>query len=182
MFERFTEDARQVVTLAQDESRALGHRSIGTVHLLLSLSAGTGDGARALRDHGLEPDDLRARIRKLTGPGGNPIDGAALATIGIDIDEVRRAVEAAFGAGALEGGHPVSGHIPFTPQAKKVLELSLRCALALKHKHISSGHVLLGLIRSRGADNLALQVIADAGVDADALAATATRIIQSNAA
>ncbi len=182
MFERFTKDARQVVVLAQDECRALRHQSIGTVHLLLALSAGEGTGALALRDHGLEPADLRARVRRMTGSGEAPIDSAALAAIGIDLDEVRRAVEAAFGEGALEGGRVVRGHIPFTPQAKKVLELSLRCALALKQKHISSGHVLLGLLRARGADNLALQVLADADVDVDALAATATRIIQSNAA
>jgi ATP-dependent Clp protease ATP-binding subunit ClpA len=169
MFERFTNDARQVVILAQDECRALGHSSIGTVHLLVALSAGEGAGARALRDHGLEPADLRERVRRL-------------ATIGIDLEEVQRAVESAFGAGALESARQVKGHIRFTVQAKKALELSLRSALALKHKHINSGHVLLGLLRSRGADNLALEILAEADVDADDLAAAATRIVQSNAA
>jgi ATP-dependent Clp protease ATP-binding subunit ClpA len=182
MFERFTKDARQVVILAQDEGRALGHRGIGTVHLLLALSAGDGAGARALRDHGLEPDGLRERVRRLAGLGPDPIDGAALATIGIDIDEVRRSVEAAFGAGALEGARRVKGHIRFTTQAKKALELSLRSALALEHKHINSGHVLLGLLASRGADDLALEILGDAGVDVDALTATATRIVRSHAA
>jgi len=182
MFERFTNDARQVVILAQDECRALGHSSIGTVHLLVALSAGEGAGARALRDHGLEPADLRERVRRLAGLGADPIDGAALATIGIDLEEVQRAVESAFGAGALESARQVKGHIRFTVQAKKALELSLRSALALKHKHINSGHVLLGLLRSRGADNLALEILAEADVDADDLAAAATRIVQSNAA
>jgi ATP-dependent Clp protease ATP-binding subunit ClpA len=182
MFERFTSDARQVVALAQDECRALGHSGIGTAHLLLALAAGEGAGARALRDHGLEPADLRERVRRLAGLGPDPIDGTALAAIGIDLDEVRRAVEAAFGAGALESARRVKGHIRFTAQAKKALEQSLRSALALKHKHISSGHVLLGLLRSRGADNLALAILVDAAVDVEALAATATRIVQSNAA
>lgn len=182
MFERFTNDARQVVTQAQEECRSLGHSSIGTVHLLLGLSAGDGAGARALHEHGLGPADLRERVRRLAGLGPDPIDGAALAVIGIDLDEVRRAVEAAFGAGALDAGRQVKGHIRFTPQAKKTLELSLRSALALKHKSINSGHVLLGLLRSRDADNLALEILADADVDADALATTATKIVQSNAA
>jgi ATP-dependent Clp protease ATP-binding subunit ClpA len=182
MFERFTNDARQTVTLAQEECRALGHSGIDTVHLLLALSAGDGAGARALHEHGLEPTELRERVRRLTGLGPDPIDSAALAAIGIDLDEVRRAVEAAFGAGALESGRQVKGHIRFTPQAKKTLELSLRSALALKHTHINSGHVLLGLLRARGADNLALELLADVDVDVDALAATATKIVQSNAA
>ena len=181
MFERFTNDARQVVHRAHKECGALGHSSIGTAHLLLALSDGDGDGARALRDHGLEPDDLRERVRRLAGPRADPIDGAALAAIGIDLDEVRRTVEAAFGAGALEGGRR-RGRMTFTPQAKKSLELSLRSALALKHRHINSGHVLLGVLRSRDAHNLALDVLADAEVDAGDLAATATRIVQSNAA
>jgi ATP-dependent Clp protease ATP-binding subunit ClpA len=182
MFERFTNDAREVVRISQDECRALGHQSIGTVHLLLAVSVGEGAGARALREHGIEPTGLRARIRRMTGPGGDPIDGAALATIGIDLEEVRRAVEATFGEGALEGRHAVRGHIPFTVQAKKALEMSVRSAATLKHKYICSGHVLLGLLRSGGADNLALLILTEANADPDVLAATVTRIIQSNAA
>jgi ATP-dependent Clp protease ATP-binding subunit ClpA len=182
MFERFTDDARDAVKRAQEESRQLGHKHIGTVHLLLALYGGDGAGGRALREHGLEFDDLRERARRLVGSGEDPIDGAALATIGIDLDEVRRAVEAEFGEGALERGRTGPGHIPFTPQAKKALELSLRSALALKHKHISSGHVLLGLLRATGDDNLALQVLTDAEIDIDELRTTATRLIQAHAA
>jgi ATP-dependent Clp protease ATP-binding subunit ClpA len=182
MFERFTNDARGVIVMSQDECRALGHKSIDTVHLLLAVSTGEGAGARALRDHGIEPTGLRARIRRMTGPGGDPIDGSALATIGIDLEEVRRAVEASFGEGALERRHTVRGHIPFTEQAKKALEMSARSAVALKHRYVCSGHMLLGLLRSGGTDNLALLVLTKANVDLDALAATATRITQSTAA
>ncbi|HEY7482957.1 MAG TPA: Clp protease N-terminal domain-containing protein [Streptosporangiaceae bacterium] len=180
MFERFRKDARAVVVLAQDEARRLGHRSIGTVHLLLGLlNEQDGAGGRALREHGLDLDAMRARVGRLAGLG-DPLDGEALATIGIDLDAVRQSVEAAFGAGALEGGR--RGHIPFTPQAKKSLELSLRSALALKHKYICSGHVLLGLLRATGDDNLAVEVLADAEVDVDALRDTTTRFIQADAA
>jgi ATP-dependent Clp protease ATP-binding subunit ClpA len=181
MFERFTDDARDAVKRAQEESRRLGHRHIGTVHLLLAVRAGTGAGANALSRHGLELDDLRERVRRLAGTGEDPIDGAALATIGIDLDEVRRAVEAEFGEGALESGRPRRGHIPFTPQSKKALELSLRSALALKHKHISSGHILLGLLRATG-DNLSLELLAEAGVDPEELRTTTTKLIQATAA
>jgi ATP-dependent Clp protease ATP-binding subunit ClpA len=182
MFERFTKDARDAVTRAQDESRRLGHKHIGTVHLLLALRAGSGAGARALQEHGLDLDSLRARARRVTGSGEDQIDGAALATIGIDLDEVRRAVEAEFGQGALERGRAGQSHIPFTPQAKKALELSLRCAIALKHNRITSGHVLLGVLRAAGEDNLAVQVLADAKVDIDVLRTTATRLVQADAA
>lgn len=105
-----------------------------------------------------------------------------LATIGIDLDEVRRSVEASFGEGALESGRIGGGHIPFTPQAKKTLELSLRSALALKHKFFCSGHVLLGLLRAPGDDNLALQVLGDADVDIEALRTTTTSLIPTRAA
>lgn len=182
MFERFTNDARQAVHQAQDEARALQHRAIGTAHLLLAVSASDGAGARALRSHGLDADTLRTRIRQMTGPGGDPIDGAALAAIGIDLDEVRRAVEATFGAGALESGQTRRGHIPFTAQAKKAIELSLRSAVALRHKFICSGHILLGLLRAPGEDNLAIALLTEAGVDIDALRETATNFIQADAA
>lgn len=181
MFERFRKDGRAVVALAQEEARRLGHRHIATVHLLLGLlNEQDGAGGRALREHGLDMDTMRERVARLAGLGDR-LDGDALATIGIDLDAVRRSVEAAFGAGALEAGRQ-RGHIPFTPQAKKTLELALRSALALKHNYICSGHVLLGLLRATGDDNLAVEVLADAGVDVEALRDTTTRLIQADAA
>jgi ATP-dependent Clp protease ATP-binding subunit ClpA len=197
MFERFSKDARQVVVQAREESRALGHRRIGTVHLLLGLAVDP-DGAagRALREHGLRPDDLRARVRRLAGDGQadehdygpetDPLDEEALAAIGIDLAEVRRTIEAGFGEGALEVfSERESGwrrRSSITAQARKTLELSLRVAIARKERRISSGHLLLGLLRATGRDNLALQVLTDAEVDVDALRTTATRLLQADAA
>jgi ATP-dependent Clp protease ATP-binding subunit ClpA len=176
MFERFTPDAREAVVQAQQEARRFGHHHIDAVHLLVALSRqAEGPGARALGEHGLDTDGLCARVRRLMGPGGETIDGDALASIGIDLTEVRRAVEASFGAGALDRGRP--GHRPFTKQAKKMLGLSLREAIALKHNQIGTGHLLLGLLRAGEADNAALRVLTDAGVDLAALRATATRLL-----
>ncbi|MGH3390185.1 MAG: Clp protease N-terminal domain-containing protein [Actinomadura sp.] len=192
MFERFSRDARQVVVRARDESRRLGHGRIGTVHLLLALVENTDSTAgQALREHGVRPDDLRERVLRLVGTGPetdrvDPLDGDALAAIGIDLDEVRRTVEAGFGDGALDlgsgSGQGWNRHSGITAQARKTLELSLRSAIALKQRRIRSGHLLLGLLRATGKDNLALQVLADADVDVDALSATATRFVQADAA
>jgi ATP-dependent Clp protease ATP-binding subunit ClpA len=178
MFERFTRDAREVVVGAQEECRRLGDGHIDTVHLLLSLAArGNGPGGGALREHGMTLDDLRDRARRRTGLGAESLDGEALATLGIDLAAVREVAEAAFGSGALEHGRASrGGHIPFSPQAKKTLELSLREAIALKQRSIDDGHILLGLLRATGRDNAALRVLDDAGVDASALRATVTRL------
>jgi ATP-dependent Clp protease ATP-binding subunit ClpA len=189
MFERFSRDARQVVEHAREESRRLGHGRIGTVHLLLGLVEDTGGAGQALREHGLRPDDVRERVLRLVGTGpetdhANPLDGDALAAIGIDLDEVRRTVEAGFGEGALDlgSGSGWGRRSGITAQARKTLELSLRSALALKQRRICSGHLLLGLLRATGADNLALQVLTEADVDLDALRATTTRFVQADAA
>jgi ATP-dependent Clp protease ATP-binding subunit ClpA len=183
MFERFTKDARQAVTLAQEEARRLHHAHIGTEHILLSLLA-TGDksGAEALRACGMEITDLRARVMRYVGSGEEGLDPEALAAIGIDLDQVRRATEASFGEGALapKSRRRPTGHIPFTSRAKKVLELSLREALLLKHNHISPGHILLGLIRE--GDGLACTVLVDAGADLKDLRADVIRRISAEAA
>jgi ATP-dependent Clp protease ATP-binding subunit ClpA len=114
VFERFTDRARRVVVLAQEESRRLNHNYIGTEHVLLGLiSEDEGIAAQVLRDSGLDLDGLRARIEEIIGRGTEP------------------------------PGH----HIPFTPRAKTVLELSLREALQLQHNYIGTEHILLGLIR-----------------------------------
>jgi ATP-dependent Clp protease ATP-binding subunit ClpA len=102
--------------------------------------------------------------------GSGDLDAAALTTLGIDLDAVRSSVEATFGPGALDAAGPRSGppgHLPFSPRAKKVLELSLREAIALKQKAIGDGHIALGLLRE--GEGLAAKVLADLGVDAGAL-------------
>jgi ATP-dependent Clp protease ATP-binding subunit ClpA len=114
MFERFTERARRVVVLAQEEARMLDHNYIGTEHLLLGLIR--------------EDDGVAARV---------------IRSFGLTLEAAREQVERIIG----RGQEPPSGHIPFTPRAKKVLELSLREALALKKNYIDTGHILLGLVR-----------------------------------
>jgi ATP-dependent Clp protease ATP-binding subunit ClpC len=130
MFERFTDRARRVVVLAQEEARMLDHNYIGTEHILLGLiHEGEGVAARALE------------------------------SLGIGLDAVRQQVEEMIG----RGQHASSGHIPFTPRAKKVLELSLREALQLGHDYIGTEHILLGLIRE--GDGVAAQVLVRLGAD-----------------
>ncbi|HKR98131.1 MAG TPA: Clp protease N-terminal domain-containing protein [Candidatus Dormibacteraeota bacterium] len=160
MFERFTDSARDCVTGAQDEARGLGHRYIGTEHLLAALTRDErGLGGRVARDLGLTHDDVREDIRQIIGPGD--LDADALATIGIDLDEVRRRVEETFGPGALDRCDP-SGHIPFTPRSKKALELSLREAVQLGDKFIGSEHVLLGIARVD--DGVGARILSEHGI------------------
>ncbi len=130
MFERFTDRARNVVVLAQEEARLLNHNYIGTEHLLLGL------------------------IRESEG-----IAAKALVSLGVELDAVREQVEEIVGRGAREP----SGHIPFTPRAKKVLELSLREALQLGHNYIGTEHILLGMIRE--GEGVAAQVLVRLGAD-----------------
>jgi ATP-dependent Clp protease ATP-binding subunit ClpA len=183
MFERFTQDARQAVVVAQDEARRLHHPRIGTEHVLLALLNETDSpAAEALRACGLEVADLRTRILRYVGSGEDGLDPEALAAIGIDLDQVRRATEASFGEGALapKFARRPRGHIPFSPRAKKALELSLRESLRLKQKYIGSGHILLGLIRE--GDGLACKALVDAGVNLEQLRTDVTRRITAEAA
>jgi ATP-dependent Clp protease ATP-binding subunit ClpC len=130
MFERFTDRARRVVVLAQEEARMLNHNYIGTEHLLLGLiHEGRGVAARALE------------------------------SLGISLEVVRQQVEEIIGLGQ----QAPSGHIPFTPRAKKVLELSLREALQLGQDYIGTEHILLGMIRE--GDGVAAQVLVKLGAD-----------------
>ena len=130
MFERFTDRARRVVVLAQEESRLLDHNYIGTEHILLGLiHEGDGVAATALESLHISTRAVRARVEEIVGRGGSA----------------------------------PSGHIPFTPRAKKVLELSLREALQLGHNYIGTEHILLGLIRE--GDGVAAQVLVDLGAD-----------------
>jgi ATP-dependent Clp protease ATP-binding subunit ClpA len=166
MFERFTSEARQTVVLAQQEARSLHHGRIGTEHLLLALLAQPGTRTAAVLDrHGLTHDSVARAV--IGYGGGDGLDAEALTTLGIDLDAVRESVEATFGPGALDaarprGGSP-GGHIPFTPRAKKVLELSLREAIALKSRSIADGHIALGVLRE--GEGLAMKVLADRGID-----------------
>ncbi len=188
MFERFTERARQAVVEGQDEALILRHRYLGTEHLLLGVTRQeTSVGARALRRLGFELEPARRAVRRLVGEGPTPDasvpddDAAALEAIGIDLDEVRRRAEAAFGPGALDrrtgrgrrrgrcGVGPLGGGIPFTPRAKKCLELGLREAVRLGHNYIGTEHILLGILRE--GQGLALELLRDQAVSPDGLRA-----------
>jgi ATP-dependent Clp protease ATP-binding subunit ClpA len=173
MFERFTAPAREVVISARAQADQLGHRHIGTEHLLLALlSTKAGAPATILAVAGLTEESVRADIARLLGSGQfGETDAAALEAIGIDLNAVRAKLEESFGPGALEPevqptryglfGRKVSGG-RFTPRSKKVLELSLREALRLKHNYIGTEHLLLGLIRE--GEGLAAQIMVEAGI------------------
>ena len=130
MFERFTDRARRVVVLAQEEARLLNHDYIGTEHILLGL---------AHEDHG--------------------VAGRALTELGVSLDAVRAEVMKIVG----QGRQPPTGHIPFTPRAKKVLELSLREAIQLNCDYIGTEHILLGVVRE--GEGVAAQVLVELGAD-----------------
>jgi ATP-dependent Clp protease ATP-binding subunit ClpA len=148
---------------AQHEARRMHAPRIGTEHLLLALVAQPGTTSSAvLTRHGLTREDVTRAVAALVG--GEELDAEALDTLGIDLDAVRERVEEIFGPGALDSGRSgPAGHLPFTPRAKKVLELSLREAIACKSRTIGDGHIALGLLRE--GEGLAMKVIADRGVD-----------------
>lgn len=185
MFERFHADARTAVVLAQEEARGMGHNWTGTEHLLLGLAAQHATPAtEALHSTGVEISELRGRVARLDHHG-QPLDADALATLGIDLDEVRRAAEEAFGPGALnrqargKRGR-AHGHIPFTPRAKKALEHGLKAAVRRGHNYIGAGHVLLGVVEDE--DGAAARVLRAAGTDLVELRAEVDRRIDAEAA
>ncbi|MEV0666620.1 Clp protease N-terminal domain-containing protein [Actinomadura luteofluorescens] len=185
MFERFTADARQAVTGAQAEARALHDRRIGTEHVLLALAGAEDATGRALREHGLSPGDLRARIARADREGGDALDPDALRSIGIDLDAVREATEQSFGEGALDApagkaDRSRRGRAPFTPGARKALELSLRHAIRLGQKEIRSGHLLLGVLHD--GDFPSVRLVTEVGVDVEELRAEVRRLLTSQAA
>ncbi|NUP28698.1 MAG: Clp protease [Nocardia sp.] len=166
MFERFARNARMAVVAAQEQARELHSPEIRVEHLLLGLLEQGGPQLQLLLERsGLTLDSAHGSLGAVSGdePLG-PGDAEALRSIGIDLDAVRESLEAGFGADALDRAVPSDGsraprgrrrggrfgHIPFTPGAKKVLELSLREALARKDKSIETGHVLLGILRAPG--------------------------------
>jgi ATP-dependent Clp protease ATP-binding subunit ClpA len=161
MFERFTAPARAVVVAAQSEARALGHGYIGCEHLLIALADGSeGAAAPALRAAGADASRLREAVAEIVGTEQAPaLDADALAVLGIDLDEVRRRVEGAFGPGALERGRAAcGGAMPFTPRAKRVLQGALHAAIRRGDRHIGAEHILLAILDQ------------DAGVAPEALA------------
>jgi ATP-dependent Clp protease ATP-binding subunit ClpA len=167
MFERFTDDARRAVVLAQEEAVALHHGWIGTEHVLLGvLETGSG-GARLLAGFGVDAAGVREDVVRTVGRGDDGIDPDALATLGIDLAAVRERVERAFGPGALSRrGHcrrsGTSRAIPFTARAKKALELTLREAVSLGERELRTEHLVLGLLRER--DGVAARVLSERGV------------------
>lgn len=153
MFERFTDRARRVIGLALEEARYLGHNFIGTEHILLGLvDERDGVAGRVLTAAGLTVEGVRDEVRRIVGTPAIS-DAEALKSIGIDLDEVLATVSASFGEDALQLSHGrarrrlLPGAPPFTPRTKKVLELSLREALSLKHNYIGTEHLLLGIVR-----------------------------------
>lgn len=163
MFERFSRSARTAVIVAQEDARELHASNIEVEHILLGVLAQAEPELTALlAEAGLTRDGVRRALAEQgNGIPLGPEDAAALRSIGIDLDAVRESLEAHFGEDALDraapdprrgpfpwsrGGH--YGHIPFTKDAKKVLELALREALGRKEKTIESGHMLLGILRA----------------------------------
>jgi ATP-dependent Clp protease ATP-binding subunit ClpA len=152
MFEKFTPEARATVVRARDETVRAGQRDIGPEHLLVALAAGPGLAAEALAAAGATEAGLRGRLTRDAAGEPDPLDADALSSIGIDLDAVRRASDAAFGAGALDrhrsrraGRRGVAGP-RMTKPAKRALELSLRAAVRRGDRSISSGHLLLGVL------------------------------------
>ena len=142
MFERFTDWARQVIVLAQEEARMLDHNYVGTEHILLGL------------------------IRQ-----GEGVAAKALESLGISLDVIRQEVEEIIG----QGQETPSGHIPFTPRAKKVLELSLRESRQFGHDYIATEHILLGLVREGG--GVAAQVLVKLGADLNRVRQQVTQLL-----
>src|SRR5437763_5522878 len=141
LFERFTERARQVVVLAQDEARGLKHNYIGTEHILLGLlREEEGLAARVLESLDITGEEVRAEVARIVGQG----------------DEV------------------TTGQIPFTPRAKKVLELALREALSLGHNYSGTEHILLGLVREN--EGVAARILLDFDADAEKIRNEVIRI------
>ena len=184
MFERFTTQARSAVTLAQQEARELGWPDLGTRLLLLGILDEPGTtGGRALAALGVGADDVREDIRRSDRERAafSEEDADALRSVGVDLDEVRRRVEEAFGPGALErkpcAGRGLGGHMPLTPGSKKALELALREAIHLGHRHIGTEHLLLGLVRDDGCS--AARLLASLGVDRERVRAEVLRQISA---
>jgi ATP-dependent Clp protease ATP-binding subunit ClpA len=158
VFERFTENARQVVRDARSLAIDRGDDQIRALHMLSALTLGDGVAARVLAASGVDADAVARVLGPSTGTAAG--DAQALAAIGIDLDEIKRKIEENFGEGALDRlpasgtGHPLSasgplrGHSALTGDAKMTLAASLKEARALHHDYIGTEHLLLGLLRT----------------------------------
>jgi ATP-dependent Clp protease ATP-binding subunit ClpC len=168
VFEKFTELAKRVLVLAQDEVIAQGHDHIGTEHVLFGLASVRGTVAgEVLHDRGITPQTLREEnARVLVASGAQPIGpqaaAEALATIGIDVEEIRRRADETFGPGKFHFPRP-----PFTSRAKNALEHTLRASVELGSATIDTEHILLGILAVDGAR--AVTVLRNLDVDVDSL-------------
>ncbi|MBE8525243.1 ATPase [Amycolatopsis sp. H6(2020)] len=161
MFERFTADARMAVVEAQIVARESGSVEIGPAHLLAALVK---TDVQLLTDLGVSTDDIAAELARIRRRGGmSDADAEALTEFGIDVEQIVERVEQTHGEGALAGrlGPAKRGHIPFTAQSKKTLELCIREAVRMGDKHIGQEHILLALAQQRGTDD----VLARRGAD-----------------
>jgi ATP-dependent Clp protease ATP-binding subunit ClpA len=165
MFDRFTDQAREVVVVAQEEAIAAGHPWLGTEHLLVAMLRGEEDvPAEALGSLGVTSENIRADLMDAVGtpdrPTAGPLDRRALETIGIDVEEIRRRLEDSFGPGALEGTKAWKEMrcLRLDPTTKKVLQVALREAIRLGEKRVRPEHILLAIVRVQ--DCLAAQLLA----------------------
>lgn len=160
MFERFSDEAREVVIGSQRAASDDGSANVDPLHLLTSLSGNTS----VLATLGCPPDELADDLRRVRRRGGmSDADVEALSGFGIDVEHIVERVEQTHGEGALTGGRRSGrGHRPFTPEAKKVLEKSLREAIDVGDKRIEGEHVLLALTSLPG---VAADVLAQRGID-----------------
>jgi ATP-dependent Clp protease ATP-binding subunit ClpA len=162
VFERFAAEARSVVVLAQEEARAAGADSVDPVHLLVALAAAPGPAGPLLAAASVHVTDLLAG---LTTPPGAPLDAEALAALGIDLDRVRAAAEAAFGPGALDDRARTRrrGHLRFASGSKEALKEALRAAIVRGDRVIDGRHLLAGVLEI--GDPAVTGALARAGVD-----------------
>jgi len=195
VFERFTNQARDAVVLAQGAAAELRHHYLGTEHLLLGLARQPEGLARqVLLTFGATDAAVLDDVRNIIGEGPPPVldaaDEQALRGIGVDVEAIRQRVEAQFGPGALDRPRAtrgrlrrgrchqmvpyLGGRVPMTPRAKRSLELSLREALALRSGAIRTEHLLLGL--SREGEGVAAMILARYGVDRPGLLAEIDRL------
>jgi ATP-dependent Clp protease ATP-binding subunit ClpA len=167
VFDRFTALAKRAIVASQDAALSLGHDFIGTQHLLLGLAATAGTAGEVLRQHGVELARARDETARQLAAAGVPATGGqeardALSMIGIDVSEIQRRADDAFGPGAFRFPRPA-----FTPRAKRALQLTLQEAADLGHEQVDTEDMLLGLLaESEGA---ARQILSALDVDAAAL-------------
>jgi ATP-dependent Clp protease ATP-binding subunit ClpA len=175
MLERFEPAARKALVSARSAASQAGQRKIRSEHVLLGLLTEPGPAAEALTAAGLRPADVRSRLPRgghIEAAGG--LDAAALASLGIDLDAVRRATDAAFGPGALDLVAPAGRKLqPMAEDTRELLIRAVREAQRTGQRQISAGHMLIGILDQKS--NSALTLLAEAGADVPALRADVQR-------